>query len=126
LNLLKSLQRELKLTYLFISHDLSVIHHMSDRVAVMYLGKIVEVASSRELFKEQKHPYAKALIAAIPVPNIHVEADATLLQGDPPSPVDLPKGCRFNTRCPIAQSICKESEPELKKVGDHLVACYFA
>jgi len=126
LNLLKSLQRELKLTYLIISHDLSVIHHMSDRVAVMYLGKIVEVASSRELFKEQKHPYAKALISAIPVPNIHVEADATLLQGDPPSPVDLPKGCRFNTRCPIAQSICKESEPELKEVGDHLVACYFA
>jgi oligopeptide/dipeptide ABC transporter ATP-binding protein len=126
LNLLKDLQRELKLTYLFVSHDLSVIEYMSDRVAVMYLGRIVEAASSRELFKEQKHPYARALVSAIPVPNPHVETDTMLLQGDPPSPVDLPKGCRFRPRCQIAQSICKESEPELKEVGNHLVACYFA
>lgn len=124
LNLLKRLQDELGLTYLFISHDLSVVRFMSDRIAVMYLGKIVELASRREIFKKQFHPYTKALVSAIPVPSAHAEKKVILLQGDPPDPVDLPDGCRFHPRCPEAKSICKEVEPELERIGNRLVACH--
>ena len=125
LNLLKRLQKELKITYLFISHNFSVIKFMSDRIAVMYLGKIVEIASNKELFKKQLHPYTKALVSAIPVPNPHAIKDVILLEGDPPSPVDLPSGCRFHPRCSEAKSICKKKEPELKNVGkNHFVACH--
>lgn len=126
LNMLKSLQEKLKLTYLFISHDMSVIKFMSDRIAVMYLGKIVEIASSSKLFEEQKHPYSKALMSAILVPNPHMARAPLLLEGDPPSPVDLPSGCRFHPRCPLADSICKKVEPDLKDIGDRFVACHFA
>ena len=125
LNLIKRLQNELNLTYLFISHDLSVIKFMSNRIAVMYLGKIVELASSKELFKKQLHPYTMALISAIPIPNPHAKENVILLKGDSPSPVDLPHGCRFYPRCPKAKSICKKKEPELENIGkNHLVACH--
>jgi oligopeptide/dipeptide ABC transporter ATP-binding protein len=126
LNLLKNLQRDLKLTYLFISHDLNVIKFMSDRVAVMYLGKIVEVAPQGELVKEQKHPYTRALISAIPIPDPHAVKAPTLLKGEPPSPVDVPSGCRFNPRCEFAQSMCSISEPEMRAIGDRFVACHCA
>ena len=124
LNLLKMLRSKLCLSYLFISHDLSVIKFMSDRIAVMYLGKIVELAPNRELFKEQIHPYTKALISAILEPNPHSQKKPILLEGDPPSPVDLPSGCRFYPRCPEAKPVCKKSEPEFKKVGNRFVACH--
>jgi oligopeptide/dipeptide ABC transporter ATP-binding protein len=124
LNLLKRLQDKLDLTYLFISHDLSVVRFMSDRIAVMYLGKIVELASRKEIFKRQFHPYTKALVSAIPVPSAHTEKKVMLLQGDPPDPVDLPDGCRFHPRCPEAKSICKKAEPDLERIGNRLVACH--
>lgn len=124
LNLLKKLQNKLNLTYLFISHDLSVVKFMSGRIAVMYLGKIVEFASNKELFKKQIHPYTEALVSAIPVPNAHAKKKVILLKGDPPSPVDLPSGCRFHPRCPEAKSICKKIEPELKNIENRLVACH--
>ena len=125
LNLLKRFQNELNLTFLFISHDLSVVEFMSNRIAVMYLGKIVELASSKELFKKQLHPYTRALVSAIPVPNPHIKRKVILLKGDPPSPVDLPRGCRFYPRCPIAKPICKKSEPELKDLGNRFVLCHY-
>lgn len=125
LNLLRDLQRESRLTYLFISHDFSVIEHMSDTIAVMYLGRIVEIAPRQELFKEQIHPYTKALFSVIPVPNPHVQKEKILLSGDPPSPVDLPKGCRFFPRCPVAKTICKNDDPVLRNFGkNHFVACH--
>jgi oligopeptide/dipeptide ABC transporter ATP-binding protein len=126
LNMLKSLQRDLKLTYLFISHDLNVIKFMSNRIAVMYLGKIVEVASQKEIVKEQLHPYTRALFSAIPIPDPHVTRTPTLLKGEPPSPVNLPRGCRFSPRCEFAQPICSASDPELRVVRDHFVACHLA
>ena len=126
LNLLKTLRNKLNLGYLFISHDLSVIKFMSDRIAVMYLGKIVELAPNKELFKEQIHPYTKVLVSAIPIPDPHSQKKPILLEGDPPSPVDLPSGCRFYPRCPEAKPICKKSEPELKNLGNRFVACHNA
>lgn len=126
LNLLKNLQRNLKLTYLFISHDLNVIKFMSDRVAVMYLGKIVEVAPQRGILREQKHPYTRALISAIPMPNPHMVKAPILLKGEPPSPVNIPSGCRFHPRCEFAQPMCSMTEPELRVVQDRFVACHFA
>src|SRR5438094_1860300 len=129
-NLLEDLQDQFKLTYLFIAHDLSVVRHLSDRVAVMYLGKIVEVADSKEIYDNPLHPYTKALLSSIPIPDPDLEAqrEPILLKGEIPSPVNPPSGCRFHTRCPIAQfPICSEEDPPLEdKAGGHLAACHFA
>jgi oligopeptide transport system ATP-binding protein len=130
-NLLEDLQRELKLTYLFIAHDLSVVRHISDRVMVMYLGKIVEIADSTQTYTNPKHPYTKALLSAIPVPDPKVQRGRRLIElsGEIPSPLHPPTGCRFHTRCPIARlpSPCAETEPALEaKVRDHLAACHFS
>jgi len=127
LNLLKTLQVELKLTYLFISHNLSVIKHVSDRVAVMYLGKIVELAPSAELFKQQLHPYTQALFMAIPIPNPSIQRRRVILKGDVPNPSNPPSGCRFHERCPIAIRTCSREEPELiEHSPGHFVACHLA
>jgi len=124
INLLKELQEKLGLTYLFISHDLSVIQHLSDRVAVMYLGKLVEVSSVDELFLRPLHPYTQALIEAIPVPDPNIRKGEVAVAGDVPSPENPPPGCRFHTRCPVSTLTCREKEPKLIDVGDnHLVAC---
>jgi oligopeptide transport system ATP-binding protein len=127
LNLLQKLQRELRLTYLFISHDFSVIEHMSNRIGVMYLGRIVEIAPREEIFENPIHPYSSALLSVIPIADPHVNRNRMLLSGDPPSPVNLPEGCRFRTRCKEAKPICSESEPELVDFGNnHYVACHRA
>nr|AFV25950.1 oligopeptide transporter [Alkalihalobacillus alcalophilus ATCC 27647 = CGMCC 1.3604] len=127
LNLLKELQRKFKLTYLFISHDLGVVRHISDRIIVMYLGKIVEVADKKSLFNEPKHPYTQALLSAIPSTNIKQKKERILLKGDVPSPIDPPQGCRFHTRCPYAYERCRQEEPKLQSVsksGYQEVACH--
>ena len=125
LNLLQDLQEEMGLTYLFISHDLSVVKHLSGRIAVMYLGKIVELATSDELFANQAHPYTQALLSAIPIPSIDAKPKRILLQGDVPSPKNPPSGCRFHTRCPYATERCKQEEPALRDIGGgHCVACH--
>ena len=125
LNLLQDLQEEMGLTYLFISHDLSVVKHLSNRIAVMYLGKIVELATSDELFANQAHPYTQALLSAIPIPSIDAKPKRILLQGDVPSPKNPPSGCRFHTRCPYATERCKTEEPMLRDIGGgHCVACH--
>lgn len=126
-NLLQDLQAELGLTYLFISHDLSVVKHISDRVAVMYLGKIVEIAAKSDLYSDPLHPYTQALLSAIPTPSPSSKSKANriILQGDVPSPMNPPKGCRFHTRCAYVDEICKSKEPQLQSVTDgHLVACH--
>lgn len=125
LNLLKKLQKKMGLTYLFISHDLSVVEHMSDRIAVMYLGKLIEVASASEFFRNAKHPYTQALIASIPIPDPRMKRDRKGIEGEVPSPIDPPKGCRFHPRCPEAKPECGEVEPPLQDLGGgHLVACH--
>ncbi len=125
LNLLKSLQQELQLTYLFISHDLSVVAHICDHVAVMYLGRLVETAPTRELFTAPRHPYTKALLSAIPSLDPDQRGNAQKLEGEIPSPTNPPSGCKFHTRCPHAIDICKESEPSLDHLGvEHDVACH--
>ncbi|WP_409343572.1 ABC transporter ATP-binding protein [Paenibacillus sp. MBLB4367] len=125
-NMLEDLQDELGLTYLFIAHDLSMVRHISDRIGVMYLGKLVEVASSEELYRRPAHPYTEALLAAIPVPDPKVSfADRWLLQGDLPSPIDNASGCKFRTRCPFATVRCGVEEPVLREVAPgHSVACH--
>lgn len=127
INLLQDLQEEFDLTYLFISHDLSVVEHISDRVAVMYLGKIVELADSEQLYLRPLHPYTQALLSASPVPNPTAKQERIILKGDVPSPIDPPSGCRFHTRCLYVKDICRSQEPTLKEIqSDHQVACFFA
>lgn len=126
LNLMKDIQKELGLTYMFISHDLSVVRFMCDRVAVMYLGKVVEVAEKEDLFENPKHPYTEALLSAIPVPDVDEESDdRIILKGELPSPYDPPQGCLFHTRCPHVMDICRKVEPEMLEFdGGHQVACH--
>lgn len=126
LNLLKDLQRKLNLTYLFISHDLGVVRHISDRIIVMYLGKIVEIGDKKSLFENPQHPYTRALLSAIPSTNIEEKKERIILKGDVPSPINPPAGCRFHTRCPYAMERCKTEEPSLHSVHgeDYKVACH--
>ncbi|MFD0826892.1 ABC transporter ATP-binding protein [Neobacillus sp. M.A.Huq-85] len=126
LNLLKDLQAEFNLTYLFISHDLSVVEHISDHIGVMYLGTIVESGPKEVIFSNPQHPYTKALLSSIPIPDPRLRRERIILQGDLPSPVNPPAGCRFHTRCPLATEACKGTEPALKKAGTdgHFVACH--
>ncbi len=125
INLLQDLQDEFGLTYLFIAHDLAVVKHMSDRVAVMYLGKIVELAHKTELYSDPQHPYTEALISAIPVPQPGMATERVILRGDTPSPIDPPQGCRFHTRCRYAEDICKSEPPKLVDIGKgHYCACH--
>jgi oligopeptide/dipeptide ABC transporter ATP-binding protein len=125
LNILKDLQSEFNLTYLFIAHNLSVVEHISDRVAVMYLGKMVEMSPRDELFLNPLHPYTQALMSAIPIPDPTIKRERIILQGDVPSPLNPPSGCRFHPRCPVVMDHCSQQEPEFKEVlPDHWVACW--
>ena len=126
LNLMKDIQKEMNLTYLFIAHDLSVVQYMSDRIVVMYLGKIVEIADSRALYDEPLHPYTQALLSAIPVPDIHKTKKRQVLEGEVPSPIHKPSGCAFHNRCPKCMEICKTVDPAMVHHGaeGHMVACH--
>ena len=127
LNILKNLQAEFGLTYLFIAHNLSVVEHVSNRVAVMYLGKMVELTTREELFRNPLHPYTQALMSAIPVPNPRLRKQRIILKGDVPSPLNPPKGCRFHPRCPWAIDLCSQEEPQFKELlPDHWAACWVA
>ena len=123
INLLMELQKNLGLTYIFIAHDLKVVEHVSHQVAVMYLGKIVEMAESEDLYKNPQHPYTKALLSAIPTPDPKPKAQRTILTGDVPSPMNPPSGCHFHPRCPIADKTCQSVVPQLKQVKGHSVSC---
>jgi len=126
LNLLKDLQKAFNLTYLFITHNLAVVHHMSDRVAVMYLGKIVEIADKNSIYRDPKHPYTFQLMDAIPLPDPDARKERKLLEGDVPSPINVPPGCRFHPRCKYATEKCKKEEPQLlTREGKRLVACHY-
>jgi oligopeptide/dipeptide ABC transporter ATP-binding protein len=125
INLLAQLQEQMDLSYLFIAHDLSVVEHISDRVAVMYLGRIVELASDKDLYERPLHPYTRALLSAVPVPDPDIRKQRIILEGDVPSPLNPPSGCVFHTRCPSKQDLCRRERPELTHVGnDHFVACH--
>jgi oligopeptide/dipeptide ABC transporter ATP-binding protein len=133
INLLDELKKAFGLTYLFISHDLNVVQHISDRIGVMYLGKLVEVGSAEDVFENPLHPYTQALFASIPLPVVDKKRELKVLEGNVPSPVNPPKGCRFHTRCPLVQDRCRETEPALHPVGSgtsprinpRQVACHF-
>ncbi len=126
LNLLKDLKREYQLTYIFISHDLAVVRQICDRVIVMYLGKVVEIADGDTFFSSPSHPYSVALTSAVPVPDPDYEVKRIILSGDVPSPINPPEGCRFHTRCPVAQEVCSQVEPALEEVGgNQWAACHF-
>ena len=121
---MRSLQQRFGLAYIFISHDLAVVKHIADRIAVMYLGKIVETATTDELFRNPRHPYTRALLAAVPLPDPTVVRERALLEGDIPSAINPPTGCRFHTRCPFAREACRRDEPELRDDGmEHATAC---
>jgi oligopeptide transport system ATP-binding protein len=128
INLLEDLQERLDLTYLFIAHDLSVVRHISDRIAVMYLGEIVEIASRKDLYHDPGHPYTRALLAAVPIPDPEMEytREHCMIKGEVPGLFNTPQGCRFHPRCPLAQKVCTESKPVLNKIddNDHMVACH--
>lgn len=125
INLLAQLQEQMNLSYLFIAHDLSVVEHISDRVAVMYLGRIVELATDKELYQNPLHPYSQALLSAVPIPDPEIRRKKILLQGDVPSPMNPPSGCSFHTRCPECKEVCSQQEPTLQDVGDgHWIACH--
>lgn len=125
INLMQDLQENFQLTYIFIAHDLSVVKHIGDRIAVMYLGKIVEIADKKTLYKNPLHPYTKSLLSSIPIPDPKYNKHRIILKGDIPSPANIPLGCRFHTRCPEAINICKEKEPEFKDYGNnHFTACH--
>jgi len=129
INLLNDLQEEFGLTYLFIAHDLAVVRHFSDRVIVMYLGKIMESASVSEIFRAPSHPYTQALLSAVPIPDPTIKKKRILLDGDVPTPVNPPSGCRFRTRCPIGKNsvICRTKEPEFQEISKgHFSACHFS
>lgn len=127
LNLLQKLQRDLGLTYLFISHNLSVVKHISNRIAVMYLGTIVELADYRTVFRQPMHPYTQALLSAIPVPKLNVKRERVILEGDVPSPINPPPGCRFYKRCTYRQAICTEQAPQIRELEPgHFAACHLA
>lgn len=125
INLLMDLQEEFKLSYLFIAHDLAVVEHISDRIAVMYLGRIVEYTDKKTLFTNPKHPYTEALLSAVPIPNPRIKREKKILQGDVPSPINPPSGCHFHTRCPYAEERCRVETPELKEIAPgHVVSCH--
>jgi oligopeptide/dipeptide ABC transporter ATP-binding protein len=126
MNLLAELQEEMNLSYIFIAHDLSVVEHISDRVAVMYLGCIVELAKDRELYQNAQHPYTQALLSAVPIPDPEIRRRKVILEGDVPSPLEPPSGCRFHTRCPERKDVCKHERPVFRDIGQgHWVACHF-
>ena len=125
INLLAQLQEQMNLSYLFIAHDLSIVEHISDRVAVMYLGRIVELATDKELYQNPLHPYSRALLSAVPIPDPEIQRKKIVLQGDVPSPINPPPGCSFHTRCPECIKVCSRQEPTLQDMGDgHWVACH--
>jgi len=124
LNLMKDIQQEFGLTYIFIAHDLGVVRHISDRVGVMYLGRLIELADSEELYENPLHPYTKALLSAVPIPDPDIKRETTLIEGELPSPANPPSGCAFHTRCSECMDICKTTRPEESKINGHYVACH--
>ncbi|XJZ27238.1 ABC transporter ATP-binding protein [Bacillota bacterium Lsc_1132] len=124
LNLMKDIQKEFGLTYIFIAHDLGVVRHISDRVGVMYLGRLIELAASEELYENPKHPYTQALLSAVPIPDPDLKRERTLIQGELPSPANPPSGCAFHTRCTACMDICKTTRPEEHNLNGHSVACH--